>query len=187
MLKSLFENINKKVPAAKAQLLEPEAGDHSIKIEPEAVLDVAKFLRDYDAHPFKVLEVISGLDYGEELEVCYILATFCKEHNHEFILKTRVPRSHPKIPSVCSVWKAANFQERECYDMIGVEFQGHPDHRRILCPDDWEGFPLRKDYVAAKKYKHMFIYPEDKMNHPEREYVEKLKQDSSITRPELNW
>ena len=85
--------------------------------------------------------------------------------NTELILKVRLPRGDennlPKVDSVCSVWKAANFQERECYDMMGVEFNNHPDLRRILCPEDWEGYPLRKDYEEPDYYRGVPV-PKDK-------------------------
>ena len=77
---------------------------------------------------------------------------------------------------MCDVYSAANWQERECYDMLGVRFKNHPDHRRILCPDDWEGFPLRRDYEAAKSYRGMEIYPDDKMNFEDREFAQKQKE-----------
>ena len=66
--------------------------------------------------------------------------------------KADVPGQPPEIPSVCGVWRGANWHEREVYDLSGVWFTGHPDLRRILCPEDWEGFPLRKDYEMPLDY-----------------------------------
>jgi len=68
---------------------------------------------------------------------------------HYIVLKVRVGRDDPIIPSVTSVWNAANWQEREVYDMFGIRFEGHPDLRRILTEESWEGFPLRKDYLET--------------------------------------
>lgn len=105
-----------------------------------------------------------------------MLANFHVDDHRDLILKTRVSdRIDPRLDSVCSLWPAANYQERECYDMLGVSFNNHPDHRRILCPDDWQGFPLRKDYVAAKYYNNMEVYPDNKMNFEDREFIVRQK------------
>jgi NADH-quinone oxidoreductase subunit C len=77
--------------------------------------------------------------------------------NHKFTLKVEVNVDHPHVQSVESVWKTANWHEREAYDMVGVIFDGHPDLRRILLPDDWDGFPLRKDYKVAEYYRGMKV------------------------------
>lgn len=165
------------LPEAKAVWEKREAGDQVIFVSPESIVKVCQFLKKDERTAFNVLQVITGCDYLDEndprIEVSYILASFIKKT--ELILKVKLPRQNPQIDSVCSVWKAADFQERECFDMLGVEFKSHPDLRRILCPEDWEGFPLRKDYVAAKTYLGMEIYPEEKMNFPEREFAEKQK------------
>jgi NADH-quinone oxidoreductase subunit C len=140
---------------------------------------VCEQLRD-GSRKFHSLQLISGVDYKEHIEVVYILCNF--ETADELILKTQVPRSEDakeelEIDSVCSIWEAANFQERECYDMLGVRFRNHPDMRRILCPDDWEGFPLRKDYVAQEQWHGITIYPENKSNKKEREFAAIVKAE----------
>lgn len=83
-----------------------------------------------------------------------------------------------KVESVCDVWKSADFQERETYDMLGVEFIGHPDMRRILCPEDWEGFPLRKDYVVQEVYQGMEVNPAHKINQGDFDFMAKAKLDA---------
>jgi NADH-quinone oxidoreductase subunit C len=80
-------------------------------------------------------------------------------------------RVNPAVESIVKTYAAANFQERECYDMFGIRFNNHPDLRRILCPDDWQGWPLRKDYVAQKYYNGMEVYPEGKMNMGDRDFI----------------
>jgi NADH-quinone oxidoreductase subunit C len=187
MHKEFADVLNQQVSNGQVTVDDSKNGDTVMYFNAGACLDLMIAARDNSKYPMKALQVITGADYEDRIEVSYILGTFDPNNNHQVILKTKLPRDNPEIESVCEVWKAANFQERECYDMLGVKFTGHPDHRRILCPDDWEGFPLRKDYKAAEKYKHMTIYPAEKMNNPEREFVEVQKGNDSATRPELNW
>lgn len=175
MHKEIADFINQKVPSANAKVNEVEVGDASISIEPKTVKEVCLALRDGELE-MNVLQVISGVDYKERIEVNYMLASFTK--NSEFILKVALPKESkdavPEVESVCDVWSAANFQERECYDMVGVRFLNHPDHRRILCPDDWEGFPLRKDYKVQEVYNGMEVNPENKMNHEDHYFYKKV-------------
>ena len=140
MHKEIADFINSKVPAAKATAEDREVGDSPVYVESESIFEVCTALKEDEKWDFNVLQVMTGCDYPDAntIEVSYILANFFKDH--EVILKTKVNREAPKLKSVVSLWSAANWQERECYDMVGVEFEGHPDHRRILCPDDWEGF-----------------------------------------------
>lgn len=166
------------IPESRAEAQCPEVGDHSIVVASESIFEVCKFLKNDSRYLFEVLQVITGADMGDCLEVSYILASIT--HGTELILKVRVSRgdttsvaSLSSIPSVTDIWKAANWQERECFDMIGVRFDGHPDHRRILCPDDWEGYPLRKDYIVAKRYLDMEVNPEHKMNWDDRLFLER--------------
>jgi NADH-quinone oxidoreductase subunit C len=77
---------------------------------------------------------------------------FSYRHRHGIVLKVEADRAAPSVPSVEAVWKAANWMEREVFDLFGVEFPGHPDLRRVLLPDDWVGHPLRKDYQEAGGY-----------------------------------
>ena len=91
--------------------------------------------------------MLAGVDYKDRIEVVYVL--YSMTHKHRYTLKCRLPRENPRISTVESVWSVANWHEREAYDMFGIVFEGHSDLRRILCPDDWEGYPLRKDYKAS--------------------------------------
>jgi NADH-quinone oxidoreductase subunit C len=163
--------INSNVSSANASVLNPAedgAGDSSVLVNADSILEVAKCMRDNSQTPFNSLQVISGTDFPEYLEVSYMFAHFDPANPRDCIVKVRVnDKNTPKLESITSVYKAADWQERECYDMIGVEFNNHPDHRRILCPDDWEGFPLRKDYKVAEYYHGMKIDPEDKINQAE--------------------
>ena len=177
MLEKIADFINQEVPQAKAQFYKAkEVGDSHILVESSCIHEICRSLRE-GSFGFKVLQVISGVDYPEHIEVNYILANF--HENHEMILKTKLQKKSekdvPDIDSVCDIWPAANWQERECYDMLGVKFNNHPDLRRILTSDDWEGWPLRKDYQPEKLYNGMEINPKDKMNIPDQEFAAKQR------------
>jgi len=90
------------------------------------------------------------VDRLDRFEVVYHLASL--SHGHRIVLKAIVPRDDPHIASVAAIYPTANWHERETYDLMGIVFDGHPDLRRILLPDDWEGHPLRKDYVFPESY-----------------------------------
>ena len=175
MHKTLVDLLNSKVTGCNATLVEAEVGDHTIFVEASHILDVCFALRDDETHNFTTLEVVTGCDYEDRIEVSYVLASFTK--NLDLILKTKLPRENPEIESVYSVWKSANFQERETYDMLGVVFKNHPDLRRILCPYDWEGFPLRRDYKTQETYMGMTVDPEEKVNRDDHHYFKKIQEE----------
>lgn len=180
MHSELSQLINSNVSGASATHEARECGDDVIFVSKDHILPVCQFLKTAQGYEFNVLQVITGADYEDRLEVSYILASFL--NNLELILKVKLPKESkdavPEIESVTSVWKAANFQERECYDMVGVRFLNHPDHRRLLCPDDWEGWPLRKDYEVAETYNGMEINPAHKINTADIYFGEKLKSSA---------
>jgi NADH-quinone oxidoreductase subunit C len=125
-------------------------------VAPERLRDIAFFCRDDERLQFDSLMCLSGMDHGAgSLGVVYHLDS--TGLGHKVVLKVKVPVADPRIPSVEAVWKCANWQEREAYDMVGVVFDGHPDLRRILLPDDWDGFPLRKDYQVPEYYNGMKV------------------------------
>lgn len=144
--------------------------DPWIEVGPEAIADVCRFLRDNPALRFEMLHCITAVDYLEvdekkaakasfvpHLELIYHLSSLTLRHR--VTLKVMLPRwrdDHPgqlpRVPTVSNVWKTALWHEREVYDLSGVEFVGHPDLRRILCPEDWVGHPLRKDYQMPIEY-----------------------------------
>ena len=129
-----------------------KAKDPSIAVDPGAILDVCRFLRDEPDLSFDCLSNQSGVDYKAKgvIEVVYHL--FSYTHRHWIVLKVGAPRDNPVIPTVETVWKAANWMEREIYDLLGVTFEGHSDLRRLLMPEDWIGYPLRKDFVEPEEY-----------------------------------
>ncbi len=131
----------------------PDAVNPWSVIDAAAIVPVCRFLRDDERLRMDHLELLGGVDYKDRIEVVYIL--YSMNHHHRYTLKCRLPREEPKVHTVESIWAVANWHEREAYDMFGIVFEGHSDLRRILCPDDWEGFPLRKDYKFPQSYLDM--------------------------------
>jgi NADH-quinone oxidoreductase subunit C len=147
-----------------------DALDPFVVIEPGDLVDICRFLRDDPRLRFELLNCISGVDYLEpdakkapkagfepHVEVVYHLQSFT--HKHRFVLKIILPRwkegnegQLPEVPSVTSIWAAADWHEREVYDLSGIFFTGHPDLCRILLSEDWVGHPLRKDYEFPLEY-----------------------------------
>lgn len=129
-------------------------------LEPERWLDIALFMRDSPKLRFTYMACLSGVDYPEEKKlgiVCNLESL--GELGHKIAVKVRCEREGGVIPSVARVWKTAEWHEREAFDMYGMTFSNHPDLRRILCPEDWEGYPLRKDYEVQETY-HGIKVPE---------------------------
>src|SRR5690606_25137167 len=90
------------------------------------------------------LRNVTGVDYETHLESVFYLINFTDKQ--DYCVKVRTDREQAAMPSVTSVWQTANWNEREIYDLLGIEFTGHPNLKRIMMPDDWVGYPLRKDY-----------------------------------------
>jgi NADH-quinone oxidoreductase subunit C len=144
--------------------------DPFIVVAPAELVEVCEFLRHDPNLSFDVLCNISGVDYLEpdpkkapkagfepHFEVVYHLQSFT--HKHRFTVKVSLPRwkgdkagELPEVPTVTGIWRVADWHEREVYDLCGVMFAGHPDLRRILLSEDWEGHPLRKDYEFPLEY-----------------------------------
>ncbi|MHB9095631.1 MAG: NADH-quinone oxidoreductase subunit C [Eubacteriales bacterium] len=118
--------------------------NQSIKVMPEKLVDVMTELRDNPKYDFKVLVNLNSVDYPENFTVVYHLNSLT--YLHKATVKVVLDKANPQVPSITSVWKAANVQEREAYDLMGIVFTGHPNLKRILLADDWVGHPLRKDY-----------------------------------------
>ena len=121
-------------------------------VSPAAIAEVARFLKTEPGLEFDCLSNLSGVDYPkrEVIEVVYHLYSY--RHRHRFVLKVGAARDNPVVVSVAAVWSHAEWQEREVFDLLGVTFDGHPDLRRLLMPEDWPGHPLRKDFVEPEEY-----------------------------------
>ena len=161
----LKERFGSKIKSEKLDAIDPwvavDAGD---------LLEVCRFLRDEPRLQFDMLNCVSGVDYLEpdpkkapkagfepHLEVVYHLQSF--RNHHRFVVKVILPRwkddkpgELPEVPSLTPLFNAANWHEREVYDLAGVWFTGHPNLTRILLSDDWVGHPLRKDYEFPLEY-----------------------------------
>ena len=117
----------------------------NVKVGAESLLAVCEKLHSEPELGFDYLADITAIDWQDRVEVVYQLTNLAK--NEKVALRVDLDRDKPEIDSVTSIWKGADYQEREVFDLMGVVFRGHPDLRRILLPEDWEGYPLRKDYV----------------------------------------
>ncbi len=123
-----------------------ESTEAEVWIEPASVRAVAEFLKDAPDLEFGTLTSISGVDYVEYFEIVYHLTSMTL--NRSAVVKTRrYGRAEPEVPSVIEVWRGADLQEREIYDLMGVRFTGHPNMKRILLWEGFEGHPLRKDFL----------------------------------------
>jgi NADH-quinone oxidoreductase subunit C len=156
----LADRFTDRITAFQAEALQPWA-----VVAPEAIAEVAAFCKADPDLAFDNLMCLSAVDYPKEtpprIEMVYHL--FSYTHRHVFVLKAMVPRESPALPTVEGVWSVANWHEREAYDLFGVVFTGHSDMRRILLPDDWEGHPLRKDWVDPDFYNGMHVKPTAQM------------------------
>ena len=134
-------------------------GIEILKVEPQFLLPFATALYAYG---FNYLRCQSAYDAGpgKELASVYDLTKLTDDADApaEVRIKVFLPRENPTIPSVYWIWKAADWQERECYDMFGITYEGHPNLKRLLMPEDWEGWPLRKDYISPDFYELQDAY-----------------------------
>lgn len=142
----------------KAFELVENATPQGIVVPVESLVDVMSFLQVNEQLYFDMLSCITGLDNGSEagtMEVIYNLYSI--PNDLHLMIKVILQRDTLKVDSLVEIWKTADWQEREVYDMYGIHFNNHPDLRRILMPADWEGFPLRKDYEEQTYYRGMKV------------------------------
>lgn len=126
--------------------------DSYVKVNSNSWREIARYLRDDPSLKFDYLMCLSGVDYGKGM-LGTVYNIYSMTHKHRVNIKIEVSSDTSEISTVADIWPTANWHEREVYDMFGIKFIGHPDLRRILMPDDWEGHPLRKDYQVAEFYR----------------------------------
>jgi NADH-quinone oxidoreductase subunit C len=146
------------LPAGSFEPAPSADGMAAIYVPREQLVETMRALRDTPALRFAFLADIVGVDYlprAPRFEVVYLLASLGSEGYGEepkrLRVKVRVPGEDPSVPTVLAIWPGANWAERELWDMFGIRIDGHPDLRRILMPEDWEGFPGRRDYPVQIK------------------------------------
>src|SRR5260370_710469 len=126
--------------------------DPWFQVKPYEIEQVAEFLKTDPRFSIDTLECLTGVDYPDKHNIVVVYHLFSYSLRHPLLLKPFLPREDPALPPLVNVWPVANWHERQCYDLLGVLFEGHPDLRRLLLPDDWEGYPLRKDYGEKDDY-----------------------------------
>lgn len=128
------------------EFTEEESQFLNITVKPEDLHKLMTQLKADNETKFDLLFCLTGVDWGKELGVVYHLESTV--HRHIIVVKVKTEdREKPSFDSVCDIWRTAEFHEREVFDFFGIEFNNHPNLKRLFLTDDWEGFPLRKDYV----------------------------------------
>ena len=125
------------------------AGDPFVYVQPDAIEEVCRFLKHDDTLAFDALSNLSGVDYPKTNAIQVVYHLYSYRYRHMLVLKVDANREDPVVRSVAGVWRAADWLEREVFDLLGVRFEGHPELRRILMPEDWTGHPLRKDFAVG--------------------------------------
>jgi NADH-quinone oxidoreductase subunit C len=155
----LFDRLQQRFPD-ELEPVAPEQGDPCLKVGPGLLKEVAEACRVDPELRFDCLHCITGIDFPAEGRLAVVYNLFSFTHRHRLTLRVELSREGtPKVPSVAEIWPAADWHERETYDLLGVIFDGHPDLRRLLLPDDWQGYPLRKDYKNPEYWHGIRIDP----------------------------
>ncbi len=155
-----FDDIVKFIESKAVDQFSRIAGKEVLIVSPDNWIEVSALLKNESDLDFDYLMCISSYDKGDEKNYGVVYNLFSTNKNH--YLECRVETEDGKsIPSVVSLWQTANWHEREAYDMMGIQFEGHPNLKRILLSDDWEGHPLRKNFKEPDYYHGMSV-PKDK-------------------------
>lgn len=142
----IINSIKDNKPHIEFELYEHRS-EVTLIIEKKDILELCRYLKDESGLKFKLLEDISGVDRGERpVRFSVVYHLFSLKHNFRLAIKIDIDESDPEADSICSIFRAANWQEREVYDMYGISFNNHPDLRRMYMPEEFEYYPLRKEF-----------------------------------------
>ena len=153
----LAERIRVSLPEAVA-----DAGGTDVWIDPDSVPEVMRLLRDDSEFRFELLSSVTAVDYISYFEVVYHLTSLTRNATAVVKSKVGLGREDARIPSVVDIWRGADLQEREVWDLMGIVFEGHPNHKRIMLWEGFPGHPLRKDFATYEQS----IVPEDERRVP---------------------
>lgn len=153
----IYADLSKKFGDKVIEFMEEGTQNPTAVVDPASVAKMVTYLKDDERFQFDSLMNLAGHDADGESELSVIYHLFSTELKHYITLKTFTSRAEPKVASVANIHRTADWHEREAFDLYGINFEGHPDLKRILLEDDWEGYPLRKDYVPAEFYRGMRI------------------------------
>jgi NADH-quinone oxidoreductase subunit C len=145
----ILKRVSERFPGKVLEISE-RVPDPFAVVDPASIIELGRFIRDDPELAMDCLSNETGVDYKDRVEVVYHLFSYA--HRHGCVLKVKLPRERPEVATVEEIWHAANWMEREIFDLLGVNFIGHSDMRRILMPEDWPGYPLRKDFVEPLEY-----------------------------------
>lgn len=137
-------DVNGEQAPEQLKIVKEEGLGYTLTVKREQLHQVALGLRDTG---FDLFLFVSGIDFPDKVKLTYKVYSTKRKNKISLFIKTEVPKGDPVIDSLVSVWPAANWHEREAYDLFGVIFKDHPELNRIFMPDNWIGHPLRKDYV----------------------------------------
>ena len=147
MSQAAIQKLKQRFPDAVTETYVGKGGDDVALVRRERVEEVCRFLKEDPELRFDMAPYITAVDYlGSDPRFDLVYQLYSTVHNHRIRLRVGVPEGDPTVRSVTPVWKGANWYERYCWDMYGIRFEGHPDHRRLYMYEEFEGHPLRKDY-----------------------------------------
>ena len=149
--KEVYSRLEKQFPGEVGNF-KGDVPEPYFSVSPEVVVAACRFLRDEASCRFEVLSDLTAVDWPKEEKIQVVYHLYSYSSRAQIVLKVDLPRDHPRVATVESIWKVANWFEREVFDLFGVVFDGHSDLRRIMLPEDWVGYPLRKDYVEQEEY-----------------------------------
>ncbi len=148
---AIYERLEKKF-SGKVGEFKGDVAEPYLNVDPQAIVEVCRYLRDDESLRFEVLSDLTALDWPKQDKIQIVYHLYSYSQKHQIVLKADLPRDNPRIATAEGIWKVANWFEREVYDLFGVIFEDHSDLRRIMLPEDWVGYPLRKDYVEQEEY-----------------------------------